>query len=306
MDKSHNYDVPMPVKDTESLKQECYGYLKTKQFMAERIFEQQREIEALKNQVFFHSIKHIQMYDWLKFMNDQLKLFSQQKKEKVDQNLNNELENSFIYEIDEFDTTGKKMKSPSPKTLLNNKNLQNENEELTKAINMLKTENVELKKQNEILKIENLEKNLLLNKTKSDKFVLFNELNELVHSIKTIDIKLLNKFYKKYNQDKVFTRNEMPYSMGIKYNIITAQNQLAFLIHSDLIASKSFSESYNKINDTLSEERNKLKNDNNPEKCQAKDSIDIDNYLNVISQFEKDFQRNFDSTSLLDKKSFQF
>jgi len=124
---------------------------------------------------------------------------------------------------------------------------------------------------------------------------------------KTIDIKLLNKFYKKY-QDKVFTRNEMPYSMGIKYNIITAQNQLAFLIHSDLIASKSFNESYNKINDTLTEERKKLKDDNiNPEKIsQEKDCIDLDSYIKVISQFEKDFQRNFDTNTMIDKKSFQF
>ena len=99
MDKSKSFDCFIPVKDTESLKQECYGYLKTKQFMAERIFEQQKEIESLKNQVFYHSIKHIQMYDWLKFMNEQMKLISSPKKEKNDFNVsNNELEHSFIYE----------------------------------------------------------------------------------------------------------------------------------------------------------------------------------------------------------------
>ncbi len=67
--------------------------------MAERIFEQQKEIESLKNQVFFHSIKHIQLYDWLKFMNEQMKLISNSKKEKNDITLSQqELENSFIYE----------------------------------------------------------------------------------------------------------------------------------------------------------------------------------------------------------------
>ena len=99
MDKSKSFDYCLPVKDTESLKQECYGYLKTKQFMAERIFEQQKEIESLKNQVFFHSIKHIQLYDWLKFMNEQMKLISTSKKEKNDISVSHhELENSFIYE----------------------------------------------------------------------------------------------------------------------------------------------------------------------------------------------------------------
>jgi len=99
MDKSKSFNYFMPVKDIDSLKQECYGYLKTKQFMAERIFEQQKEIESLKNQVFFHSIKHIQLYDWLKFMNEQMKLISNSKKEKNDITLSQqELENSFIYE----------------------------------------------------------------------------------------------------------------------------------------------------------------------------------------------------------------
>ena len=99
MNNEKMIDYISPIKDTESLKQECYGYLKTKQFMADRIFEQQKEIETLKNQVFFHSIKHIQMYDWLKFMNQQVKLISANKIEKNDLNISkNELENSFIFE----------------------------------------------------------------------------------------------------------------------------------------------------------------------------------------------------------------
>jgi len=156
-----------------------------------------------------------------------------------------------------------------------------------------------------LLKIDNLEKVITINKLKSDKFLLFNELNELVHSLKMVDIKTLNKFFKKFNQDRAFTRSEMPYSMGIKYNIMTAQNQLAFLIHSDLVASKtSFNDTYNKVTESLADERNKVKL-NIPQSSPEKTCIDIDNYISVISKFEKDFQRTFDNSAQNDKKDFQ-
>ena len=179
---------------------------------------------------------------------------------------------------------------------------------MNKIINVLKTENIDLKMHNEKLKIENLEKNISISKLKSDKFLLFNELNELVNSLKTIDLKILNKFYKKIHQNRILTRNDMPSSLGIKYNIITAQNQLALLMHSDLIASKSFNETYNKINETLSDEKNNLKTDYNYyEKEKAnKEFIDLENYVKVIGQFEKDFQKNFDRNIKIDKMDMQF
>ncbi len=58
--------------DYEDLSQECTAYLKTKQFMANRIYQQQEEIEMLKQNVIFHSGKHIQMHEMLKNMTEQL------------------------------------------------------------------------------------------------------------------------------------------------------------------------------------------------------------------------------------------
>jgi hypothetical protein len=116
-------------------------------------------------------------------------------------------------------------------------------------------------------------------------------------------MKLLNKFYKKLYENRTLTRNDMPNSLGIKYNIITAQNQLAFLIHSDLVTSKSFNESYSKITQAL-DERQTIKTDclNFSDKInQEKDFIDLENYVNIISKFEKDFQRNFESKLHHDK-----
>lgn len=93
----------VPTLEIEDLTQECYAYMKTKQFMAQRIFEQQEEIETLKGQLFYHSIKHIQMYDWLKHINEQL-LFIKLRKDsqtKEELNLSEDLASSFVYEQQE-------------------------------------------------------------------------------------------------------------------------------------------------------------------------------------------------------------
>ena len=194
------------------------------------------------------------------------------------------------------------MKKDSYKTIL----LQND--QLNKINNLLKNENLELKMQNEKLKLENLEKDLLISKIKSDKFLILNELNELVNSIKTIDLKILNQFYKKINKNSILTRRDMPNSLGIKYNIISAQNQLALLIHSDIIASKSFNYAYNKLNDSLLEEKNKLMNDSSKSDKDDynKEFLDLDKYLSVLSKFEKDFQTNFENNIKNYKEEIQF
>ena len=93
----------VPSLELEDLTQECYAYMKTKQFMAQRIFEQQEELEMLKSQLFYHSIKHVQMYDWLKYINDQLYMIKLKKEtqNKEDLNFSEDLANSFVYEQNE-------------------------------------------------------------------------------------------------------------------------------------------------------------------------------------------------------------
>jgi hypothetical protein len=89
--------------ELEDLTQECYAYMKTKQFMAQRIFEQQEEIETLKSQLFYHSIKHVQMYNWLKHINDQVHSIKVKRdfQNKEELNLSEDLANSFVYEQQE-------------------------------------------------------------------------------------------------------------------------------------------------------------------------------------------------------------
>jgi hypothetical protein len=93
----------VPSLEMEDLTQECYAYMKTKQFMAQRIFEQQEEIEILKNQLFYHSVKHVQMYSWLKHINDQVQSVKVKKEfqSKEELNLSEDLANSFVYEQQE-------------------------------------------------------------------------------------------------------------------------------------------------------------------------------------------------------------
>ena len=99
----------VPTLELEDLTQECYAYMKTKQFMAQRIFEQQDEIENIKNQLFYHSIKHVQMYDWLKFVNEQLQQIKQRKEtenhNKEDLNISDDLASSFLYEQSQQEKT---------------------------------------------------------------------------------------------------------------------------------------------------------------------------------------------------------
>jgi hypothetical protein len=52
--------------DESDLAQECYGYLKTKLFMAKRISEQQIEIENLKAALFKMTINYTNLFDLLK------------------------------------------------------------------------------------------------------------------------------------------------------------------------------------------------------------------------------------------------
>lgn len=312
--------------DIEDLSQECTAYMKTKQFMAKRIHQQQEEIEALKQSVIFYSGKDIQMHEMIRNLNEQLDLLKKEREEftlgikknekvgKTDtkekeksndspiilEDSNSDLAASFVYE-DNFDLTNTVKKPENGlKNCINSAegcesplsipfNSRKKNETLNKE---MASEIVELRKEIEKLKIENLDKTIELNKIKTDKFIIFNELNELVNSLKRVDIDKLNSFYKK-NSNSLFTKLEMPNSKGIKLNILSAQSQLNKILLSDSI---------------------KMKIQNNPEVAALQKNIDpessspnqltnnlferqqIDFYTEIIKKTEEEFD------NLLDKK----
>ncbi len=179
----------------------------------------------------------------------------------------------------------------------NNLKETNELDNLNKIINNLKNENLELKKENETLRVENLDKNLIITKLKSEKFLIYNELIELVNTLKTVDIKLLNKFYKNLSSNSQLSKNYMPSSLGIKYNILSVQNQLSYLMHSDLVSAKGYQDYLTKAKDTFSKAReeedvdnNILKNEEVNLKEEQENIIDLDKYILVVKKFEKEFE----------------
>ena len=151
-------------------------------------------------------------------------------------------------------------------------------------------------KNNEFLKIENLEKNLLITKLKGEKFLLFNELNELIFSLKFVDMKTLNNYYKLLLSEKKLNKEVMPSSLGIKYNVLSVENQLSYILHSDLNAIKNSSEHYqkSKIDTNLNLHKKPCLSEVNPKTDKINDNeafIDLDKYINIVKMFENEFEK---------------
>jgi len=72
MDVSSNEFLNSHIELNDSY-QECAAYMKTKQFMGNRIFEQQVEIDKLKSQLFYQTLKNNQYLDWIKHLEIQLR-----------------------------------------------------------------------------------------------------------------------------------------------------------------------------------------------------------------------------------------
>lgn len=210
---SNNYDQ-------DDLAQECAAYMKTKLFMAKRIAEQQAEIEQLKEEVLYHSMKHSQLYEIISVLTNQVGELKKAQKgkelEKLD--LSEEFTNSLLYEEERnnenFDQkTDKKIDEV---IMLADNNIIRET---------LMNENLMLRKELEFEKAKNLTNNSVINKLVNDKFVLFTELNELLLSLKKVDIETLNNFY---NTSLLKSRSLS--SIGLKYNILSAQSEIALLL----------------------------------------------------------------------------
>jgi hypothetical protein len=56
--------------------QECAAYMKTKQFLGNRILEQQLEIEKLKNLLHHQTLKNTQYLDWISHLENVIRKIS--------------------------------------------------------------------------------------------------------------------------------------------------------------------------------------------------------------------------------------
>lgn len=205
--------------DNEDLAQECAAYMKTKLFMAKRISEQQKEIEQLREEVFYHSMKHSQLYEIISSLNEQLTALRKSRTnsdfEKMD--LSPELANSLIFEEERNDIVQAKAEKVQDDVIISANNL------IIKET--LLNENLLLRKDLELEKANSLSNTSVINKLVNDKYVLFTELNELLMSLKKVDLESMNNFYNASLQ-----KSRSLSSVGLKYSILSAQCEIDLLL----------------------------------------------------------------------------
>lgn len=208
--------------DKEDLAQKSNAYLKTKLFMAQRIAQQQKEIDSLKEQLNDMTLKHSEMYDIVRCINEQLSskddtvrpLMLLGSQDNID--LSQSFTDSVIFEEKQQQTPQVSQKEQSPRA-------SHKDDKITQ---LLKNENLELNKKITYLKTKQKEDSLMINKLIYDKYILFSELNELITSLKNVDVNLLNDFFLKNSEAN---KRDSVSSMGIKYNILSAHSQLLLL-----------------------------------------------------------------------------
>jgi hypothetical protein len=230
------------------------------------------EVEILKNQLMYQVTKNSQLFDLYKNLNETLIEMKQYSKGKnceceskckkntdivlINANTNKALtydhsalnfSGEFIDSIinEENEKNHKVFIDDSPiKINLDNKleekiNTCNSTSKVNyyeRIINELNNKNIELTSQLEILKTQMTFKSLKINKLNTDKTIILNELNELLNALNRVDTTLLNKFYQantKSSYDKKFNRTDIPSVLGIKYNILSAQTQIGFMLGPD-------------------------------------------------------------------------
>jgi hypothetical protein len=199
--------------EDEDMKQQALAYMTCKNFMAKRIFEQQAEIESLKDQLMTLNIKHTQLFDAYKLLGstiakDQFNLSGCElvNSLEIDDNKDNGILTSGVeFNPESLFDTGKQC--------------------VDKVLQQLKAENLELTKELEAVRADNIIKDMSITKLTSDRVLLYNELSELVLSLKKVNLEVLNKLY----SDQTAKSKTVTSCLGVKINILSAMSQLAMI-----------------------------------------------------------------------------
>lgn len=175
--------------DISDLSQECYSYMKIKQFLADRLSQQQEEIDTLRRKVKYYIARDVVNKDIIAKLTNQLVYLKRKEgnysfcsEEAISQDLENE------------------SKDKSKKEEI--KDDEQSREELHEEINKLT----------------------------ADKYILFNELNELVMGLKRCKLDKLNELL---IRSKNHLKDEMPVVNGLQLNVLSAESQLCQIIRMD-------------------------------------------------------------------------
>jgi predicted nucleic acid-binding protein len=231
--------------EDEDIKQEALAYIKTKTFMARRIFEQQSEIETLKEQLFEMNVKYMKLFESHKLLANQISNHLKQENLSVSGDLTNSIELDDPKDKDNGNTLNIASEFSADFLVLDEK------KNFGNLLQQFKIESIEMGKEVEALRLENSLKDLTINKLNSDKLLLFNELSELVFGLKKMNLEVLNKIYKDTVTPKSITSG-----LGIRMNIMSACNQLSMVsvnsnseidVNSCMHVIKKFEDEINKI-----------------------------------------------------------
>lgn len=233
--------------DKEDLAQECNAYMKVKFFMSKRIYELEKTVDQLKNELALQVSKNCQMMDWLislsssldsikterifnreNFLSPNHKSFKEQEVSKGEVNFSGDMADSIIIVEKDLEKKNDCIIHSPIKENLEFLKIQTHNEKIIEE--KLKTENIELIKENEQLKSQIMCKNLKISKIETDKLILINELQELLNSLNRVDLKTLQKFYLENCEHKKLV--DIPSSLGIKYNILSTYSSLSHMFKS--------------------------------------------------------------------------
>ncbi len=170
----------------------------------------------------------------------------------------------------ETNKKNEEIKMKTAKYLRELKKLQNriKNDELNFQMRneLLDKENLKITKRNFLLNAELNKKNSKINSLENKNIFILNELVELIYSLRTMDIRNLNKIYlenltiKKKEDLEILN---VPSCLGIKYNILSAESFLSYLINTDRNRSKENENVFYSLKDNFPNSYKHLNYNNN-------------------------------------------
>jgi len=190
-----------------------------------------------------------------------------------------------------IDTKGEKTKNINKR---NTKSKTSSNSDYSsfedkKLITKLTNENIDLKKSINSLLEEDLNNSININKLKSQKFIIFSELNELIAALKQVDLKKLDKYFELNSKlHKTLNKKSISSSMGISYNIMSAQHQLGLISQADLVNIQLYNELEKIKNQVNNNQEENISQEHTRNTCTIQGLAN--NCDNVLKDYEADFE----------------
>jgi hypothetical protein len=245
--------------DQEDLAQECNAYMKIKHFMANRIAELESQVDKLQKAYSLQLMSNLALNDLLQSYNFlKLKIQTQEckcKPSKLDlskdsiesiplkKNDDSRLYSKGVFYNEVDDEIYLEDRPDEAQNIKDHKENFNVDKEklIENSTYEIICQNIKLSEENVKLKNDLDAKNFNLSKLMTEKVLLINELRELLNSLNKIEFKNLDKLFlinteisKKVIKIDSMYKLDVPSSLGIKYNILSAYSMISSQIFSNL------------------------------------------------------------------------